>query len=110
MSDKRPKTLREKEEQYFAEQELAKRKALRERLDKDRNEKKQDHSKNPHWMKCPKCGGELAEVGFVDVMVDKCGSCNGIYLDAGELELLMEGRQGKGFFSKFMEAIGGSGD
>lgn len=104
------KTRREKEEEYFAHQELLKRKALREKLDQQRHGVKASQTKHPHWMKCPKCGGELEEISFVDVMIDRCKGCSGIYLDAGELELLMGGQKAKGFFSKFMEAIGGSGD
>ena len=39
-------------------------------------------------MRCPKCGSELAEVQFRAVKVDKCFSCNGVFLDDGELEQL----------------------
>jgi hypothetical protein len=41
-----------------------------------------------HWMRCPKCGAELSEVQFRAVKIDKCFSCNGVYLDDGELEQL----------------------
>ncbi|MCY1054077.1 zf-TFIIB domain-containing protein [Nannocystis sp. SCPEA4] len=41
-----------------------------------------------HWMHCPKCGSQLAEVQFRAVKVDKCFSCNGVFLDDGELEQL----------------------
>ena len=41
-----------------------------------------------HWMRCPKCGSQLSEVQFRLVKVDKCFSCNGVFLDDGELEQL----------------------
>jgi uncharacterized protein len=41
-----------------------------------------------HFMKCPKCGSDLAEVEHLGVKIDRCGHCEGIYLDAGELEAL----------------------
>jgi uncharacterized protein len=104
------KTRRDKEEEYFAHQELLKRKALRDKLDKERTSVKGHQAKHPHWMKCPKCGAELEEISFADVLVDRCKGCSGIYLDAGELELLLGAQKAKGFFSKFMEAVGGSGD
>jgi Zn-finger nucleic acid-binding protein len=111
MAEKTTKSAREKEEQYFAEQELKKRKALREKLDAQRAAKKEEQARGPHWMKCPKCGGDLEEIKHEDVMIDKCKGCQGIYLDAGELELLIQGaRRSKGFFSKFMEALGAPGD
>lgn len=47
-----------------------------------------EHQRRLHWMHCPKCGSELAEVQFRAVKVDKCFSCNGVFLDDGELEQL----------------------
>lgn len=47
-----------------------------------------ENQRRLHWMRCPKCGGELAEVQFRAVKVDKCFSCNGVFLDDGELEQL----------------------
>ncbi len=38
--------------------------------------------------RCPKCGGTLAERKVDEVAVDECPSCHGIWLDAGELEVL----------------------
>ena len=105
----RPKHQREKEEQYFAEQELKKRKALREKLNRERAAKKAEQEKASYWMVCPKCGGKLEELSYEDVMIDKCSKCQGIYLDAGELELLLEGRKAKGFLSRFLESLGAPG-
>ncbi len=47
-----------------------------------------EHQRQAHWMRCPKCGSELAEVQFRDVKLDKCFTCGGVYLDDGELEQL----------------------
>jgi len=106
----KPKNRREKEEQYFAEQEQKKRAELRNKLSKEREAKKESQAAGEHWMKCPKCGGDLEEIGYEDVMVDKCKGCSGIYLDAGELELLLDGRNAKGFITKFMSSLSGSAD
>lgn len=35
---------------------------------------------------CPACAGQLSEVVLGNVHVDHCGSCQGIFLDRGELE------------------------
>jgi len=94
---------REQEEEYFAEQECLKRKKLREELDKKREEQKKQHLKETHWMKCPKCGHDLKELQYQDVLIDQCTNCKGVYLDPGELELLLDGRKGKGFISKFLK-------
>ena len=39
-----------------------------------------------HYMKCPKCGMDLIEIGYKDIKVDKCSGCEGVWLDHGELE------------------------
>ena len=39
-------------------------------------------------MKCPKCGAMLTPLTVEDITVDKCQSCDGIWLDHGELETL----------------------
>lgn len=36
--------------------------------------------------RCPRCGGECLEGHVYEVAVDHCLSCDGVWLDAGELE------------------------
>jgi Zn-finger nucleic acid-binding protein len=48
-------------------------------------------------MKCPKCGADMREIERQGIKVDQCGSCGGIYFDRGELELLLDAREQKGF-------------
>jgi Zn-finger nucleic acid-binding protein len=45
-------------------------------------------------MYCPKCGGQLAETRKGDVMVDTCAGCGGVFLDKGELDLLLSQSKG----------------
>jgi hypothetical protein len=44
--------------------------------------------KELHFMKCPKCGHDMKEEAVDAVTVDRCTFCEGIYLDAGELDTL----------------------
>ena len=37
-------------------------------------------------MRCPKCGMELNQIEYKGIKVDKCFSCDGVWLDAGEME------------------------
>lgn len=39
-------------------------------------------------MQCPKCNVEMDEVRKLDVVIDACSRCGGIWLDRGELEKL----------------------
>jgi len=51
---------------------------------------------------CPLGHGALSEVRHAEVVIDRCESCGGVWLDAGELELLTKGEEG-GWFSKLMK-------
>ncbi len=65
-----------------------KKKALEMQELQEEAEKKE--LKELHYMHCPKCGQKLEELKFNGVMIDKCFSCKGLFLDAGELEKLLE--------------------
>ena len=72
------------EDEYFVKRDAEAIKEYRARLDADRAQME----RKSHFMKCPKCGGDLAEqrVGAADV--DVCPDCKGMWLDAGELDLV----------------------
>ena len=84
------------EEAYFYKlnKELLERK--RSELDAKKNEKSAQ-SNNPNWMKCPKCGDDMEEIELMRIKVDKCLQCQGIYFDNGELQILLESQEPKGF-------------
>jgi Zn-finger nucleic acid-binding protein len=44
-------------------------------------------------MDCPACGNAMITLELADVEIDHCVGCGGIWLDAGELELLMDDRE-----------------
>ncbi len=79
-----------KEEEYFARQEFEKRKKILHEQQMAMQEKERTDMKDLHFMHCPKCGMELIEIDFKGVKIDKCSECQGVYLDDGELEQLME--------------------
>lgn len=41
-------------------------------------------------MQCPKCSREMDEVRKLDVIIDSCTSCGGIWLDKGELDKIRQ--------------------
>lgn len=63
---------------------------LRADLNAKRKATQQSAAQAAHWMRCPKCGGQMQEKALENVMVDQCTSCNGVYFDAGELEILIK--------------------
>lgn len=76
----------EKEEEYYARQEYEKKKKLEEEKIKDLKLSEKQKLKDLHYMKCPKCGMDLIEIDYKSVKIDKCSACEGVWLDAGELE------------------------
>jgi Zn-finger nucleic acid-binding protein len=81
-------------DQQFHERDEQLLRELRGKLDARRRETQQANAKNEHWMRCPKCGGQLKEVVLSGsngqhVNVDQCTACGGVYFDAGELALLI---------------------
>ncbi|OGP88362.1 MAG: hypothetical protein A2156_05145 [Deltaproteobacteria bacterium RBG_16_48_10] len=78
----------EKEEEYFARIEFEKRKKLEREKHRKLKEEDKKRLKELHYMRCPKCGMELIEIDYKGIKVNKCSECEGVWLDAGELEAL----------------------
>jgi uncharacterized protein len=72
------------EDEYFAKLDAQLIKAQRARLDQERSKT----SRAAHYMKCPKCGADLQEREFHHVKVDVCPECNGMWFDAGEVDMI----------------------
>jgi hypothetical protein len=89
-------------EKVFNEEDEIDIQNIRAELDRKREEELKEKSRGIHWMKCPKCGSDLEEINYQDVMVDRCNNCRGIWLDHGEFGLLVRRHLGecKIFFTK----------
>ena len=55
-------------------------------------------------MQCPVCKNSLVILEHDKVEIDYCPSCKGIWLDSGELELLMESKDVETKFKHFKTA------
>jgi len=78
----------DKEEEYFARLELERKEKIEAEKHKRMAEEEKNELKELHYMRCPKCGLELKEVDYRGINVDKCFSCDGVWLDAGEMDAL----------------------
>ncbi len=76
----------EREEEYIARMEYERKKKIEEEKHKKLAEEEKMRLKDLHYMRCPKCGMELIEIDYKGIKIDKCSECEGIWLDAGELE------------------------
>lgn len=86
---------RRREDDWFQKNEkelLDAARAAREKREKERAAKEQEEElkrlRDLHHMKCPKCGHDLKEETLEGISVDRCTFCEGIFLDAGELDQL----------------------
>lgn len=71
---------RAKEDIYFAERD----RELLEKLRRDlRRVERSDQTR------CPKCSGSLEGYTFQGVALDRCNACEGVWLDKGELEMIV---------------------
>ena len=82
------------EEEYFARQEAERRRKMAGERQAKLLAEERERARALHFMKCPKCGMQLEEIAFGDVRVDECFSCEGIWLDRGELEVIRQKEEG----------------
>ncbi len=72
------------EEDYFRRKDRESLERLREHL---RSQSQEGGA--PASLDCPRCPGKLREENFDEVTIDRCDTCHGLWLDAGELENIM---------------------
>ena len=81
-----------KEDEYFHRKDQELIAQLREKAEAARAKTEAENQKKEYWMRCPKCGTALTEEHYGNVVVDRCKSCNGMYFDSGELEILLKAK------------------
>jgi uncharacterized protein len=96
--DDRKKSL---EEDYFRRKDQEAIEKLRAQREAERAQREAE-GKTLH---CPKCEGTLLEIIHEEVPVDRCNQCNGVWLDAGELELLAGREKGQGWFTRMFKNV-----
>ena len=78
------------EDAVYKEIEAKQLAALRAKLDERRRQAEREREREAHWMRCPKCGGQMVAQQFENVMVDKCTQCHCVNLNADEIEMLIQ--------------------
>ena len=95
------------EEEYFARENAERLRKLAAEQKKSLADTERDKLQQLHHMRCPKCGMELKEISVRGVDVDRCFSCNGTWLDAGELEKLGVGQGENTVMATILRVFGG---
>lgn len=91
------------EAKYFAQNDPSFLRGLALNADGQKKELAAANQQEEHWRRCPSCGAKLAETNLKGVLIDACGQCGGIWLDKGELELLLRAK--RSFWSAFKLAL-----
>ena len=91
------------EEKLLEAAKKARQKREAERAAREQEEQRRK-LKELHFMKCPKCGHDMVEEELFKVTIDRCSFCEGVYLDAGELDQIMlaKDEDRKGLFRKLV--------
>ncbi len=91
------------EDAYFAREEFRKLQEAEQNKQKKLAEEDKKRLQEQHYMCCPKCGMQLVEIDYQHIKIDKCTGCDGVWLDAGELDTVskLEKSISDKFFSVF---------
>lgn len=84
----------EREAEYIARMEYERLKKIEEEKHKRLKTEEKNKLKELHYMRCPKCGMEMIEIAYKGIKIDECSECEGIWLDAGELEAVSKLEKG----------------
>ena len=92
------------EDEYFARQEMERRKKWAAEQSAKMKVEEKEKLRQLHWMRCPKDGTEMTTIELHGIKLDKCPTCNGTFFDDGEIEHLMNAKDG-GLFGRVMSVF-----
>ena len=96
----------DREEHHFKDQEQKALAQLRQKLAARRQQQAEANAGKAFYLRCCRCGGQMTERKMGNVLIDQCDSCSGIYLDAGELDLLLKSHEPKGLWASLGSLLG----
>ena len=80
----------EHEQDYFIRQEMARLKKLREDHMAHTAAAERQKQKELHYLHCAKCGQKMETTTLESIEIEVCPDCGGVYLDAGELDKILD--------------------
>ena len=101
MADQWNERKKAQEEEYFIKKEREQLAKLRAKHEAEAREA----AKKASYMKCPKCGESLKARSFQKIEIDQCTGCDGIWLDAGEIDQVAAREEGS-WLGKFWQKNG----
>jgi hypothetical protein len=101
MPDRGPTKPSSSEDEFFAKEDAEKKRKLALQVARETASEDRQRLRELHYMHCPKCGMKMQEVRFRNLDVDVCFSCDGIFLDKGEIDAIAAPQQ-KGIMSAIL--------
>ena len=101
MADKWDERKKAQEDEYFVRKE----RELLEKMKAKQQAEAQQAAKEAAELKCPRCGAPMKESTFQKIVIDQCTACNGVWLDAGEIEQVAA-KEGGSWLGKFWQKDG----
>jgi hypothetical protein len=101
MPDRGPTKPSSSEDEFFVKEDAEKKRKLALQVSKEIAAEERKRLRELHHMRCPKCGMKMEEVRFRNLDVDVCFSCNGVFLDKGEIDVIASPEQ-KGIMSAIL--------
>ena len=95
--DKLREVERAREDQFFKQRDQELIGKIREK----KLEESEAQSRTAAHGRCPKCGAQLQRRSHLEVEVDECPSCGGLWLDQGELEEIAR-RENEGWLGRLL--------
>jgi DnaJ-class molecular chaperone len=96
--DDRKKSL---EEEYFRRKEQEALEKMRAQREAEGRAAEAEAAR----INCPKCDGMLTEITHDGIQIDQCDKCNGVWLDAGELERLTRTEESAGWLRRLIKSV-----
>ncbi len=81
------------EDEYFALEDAEKKRRMALDMKKALAKEEQKALRELHHMHCPKCGMKMQEIRMGKLDVEACFSCNGVFLDKGEIDVIARPEQ-----------------
>lgn len=88
---------RANEDAFFAAKEYELIEGLKVEFQKDERDRREREMAN-----CPKCSGKFAQYRFMGLVLERCQSCEGIWLKKGELAKILH-QQARGPLGVFLD-------
>ncbi len=88
MSDRGPHKPSSSEDEYFAREDVEKKRKLAQQVQRQMASEERRRLAELHRGHCPRCGMKMTEVPFRGLDVDVCFACGGVFLDKGEIDVI----------------------